>query len=183
MLTIQHNYAGAAWLESNLRAASACRARSKSKKKRPIAATISPFGAVVADLLGYAFAGLYHMDEDALERAQWDNDRFIEIDLIPRDMSTYDFNLLTVIVLLAHDLCIRVSVSAQFRGVLRLGFWPRRRTGGMAQRHPTLEDHVAEIRSGYTIVDSDPVTIPDARPATVAATRMPDNSAVDPEGA
>lgn len=160
MLTITHQWAGAEWLEMNLAAARSLEARRRSKKKRPISERISPFGRAVADLLGLVWRGLYHLPDDSLMKAEWHSDHWIKIRLYKgHDLATYDFADLAWLVVVAHDLSMRVSVHAEFGGAIVLGFSPRKRTGCMAQRMPLLEDHVAEIRKLYTLVEID--TLPE----------------------
>lgn len=64
------------------------------------------------------------------------------------DVATYDYNLLTRAVVLAHDRCIRFSIMPASGDMLRFGFHKRNRAGEMNQRHPTIEDHIEIIRNG-----------------------------------
>jgi len=43
------------------------------------------------------------------------------------DLSTFDFNELTRLVLMAHDKCIRVSIEAIRNGIMRIAIWQRER--------------------------------------------------------
>lgn len=142
---LRMSHAGADWLRQNL---------SYSKKPR----TISAFGESVADLLGYCWSGLYHLRPDAIERANWEDERWIMIGVGPSDLATWDFNTLTQLVVLGHDMGIRVSVHPAGTRGLKLGFGARegRYVFGdtdscMARQHPSLEDHVAAIRKGYEV--------------------------------
>lgn len=62
------------------------------------------------------------------------------------DLATYDFDTLTTLVFLAHDRCIRASVTAVGRTMVRIALWKREREGPMARRHPTLAGAIAEWR-------------------------------------
>lgn len=125
-----NKYAGAEWIKSAF----------KNK-------TMSPFGEKVADLLGNVFLGIYHLNRSALRNAEWDNKTFISINY-DGGMGTYDGDILTRLVLLAHDMCVRVEIQPNMR-YLKLVFHPRQREGSISEKHPTLESHVAGLRHHY----------------------------------
>jgi hypothetical protein len=146
---LKMSYAGAAWLRKNL---------SYEKKPR----TLSRFGEAVADLLGFVWAGLYHMPHETITRADWSNERSIEI-RIGDTLATWDFNELTRLVILSHDMGIRVQVGSCSNRTMSVFFSARdgryaidvgERGEGMsiATHMPTLEEHVAAVRQGYTVV-------------------------------
>ncbi|OHD26879.1 MAG: hypothetical protein A2Y38_15470 [Spirochaetes bacterium GWB1_59_5] len=63
--------------------------------------------------------------------------------------STFDFDRLTSAVVMAHDRCIRFSVSPCNMQYLRFQLHKRHeREGQMSARHPTLEEHTATLRKG-----------------------------------
>lgn len=66
-----------------------------------------------------------------------------------RDLATYDFHLLTELVFLAHDMCIRVSVSPGPSGKYKLMLWQRQREGAIGKRHPTIEEALATYREKH----------------------------------
>lgn len=117
-------HAGADWVESALR--------------KPL----SPFGRQVADLLGYLYAGIYHI-EHAVQKVDWSNDRYIVLKIgTEASLATWDFNYLTTLVLLCHRMAIRCEVSPCNPQKITLHFHKRQRTGGMAERHPTIEEAI-----------------------------------------
>jgi hypothetical protein len=126
-----NHYAGAEWVQANRYV---LRGR-----------TMSPLGVRVADLLGYLFYGIYHLDGGALSKVEWDNERYMSINLRCGDMATFDNDDLTRLVFLAHQFCLRCSVEAATIGMLRLRFHPRKREGGTGTRHPTLAQAVASF--------------------------------------
>lgn len=64
-------------------------------------------------------------------------------------LASFDFNLLTRAVVMAHDRMIRFEVAPSGPGMLRLVLHKRHtREGAMNERHPTLESHVDSIRGG-----------------------------------
>lgn len=73
----------------------------------------------------------------------------IEINKSYCELSTFDYNTLTEAVLMAHDRCIRFSVGSSGPGRLRLMFHRRHaREGGIAERHPTIEQAIAIYEKG-----------------------------------
>lgn len=139
------NYAGADWLLAN----------SKHWKKVP---NISSFGKRVADLLGEVFEGLYHLEEKALRRTDWESDHYIQICLYG-ELATYDASLLTELVVLCHDRCIRLEIRGKGPRYLGLGFSIRQRTKSVFTHHPTMEEAVARTRERYT----EPTPPPDVK--------------------
>lgn len=58
-------------------------------------------------------------------------------------MSTYDFDLLTRAVIMAHDRCIRLGVVQSGPRMIGLTLYKRHsRTGQMNERHPTIQEAV-----------------------------------------
>lgn len=88
-------------------------------------------------------------------------------------LATYDFTQLTRLVIMAHDKCVRVEVSAYAphededvaplddngepperwfpARALTIAIWPRRREGNFSERHPTLEHAVQAYRERRTL--------------------------------
>lgn len=63
------------------------------------------------------------------------------------EMSTYDFDQLTRLVIAAHDDCIRVGIDAIRNGIIRIAIWKRERIGGMSESHPTIEQAIERFRN------------------------------------
>jgi len=127
------NYSGSDWLKSSLGIKD-----------------MSPLGEAVGDLLGDLFFGIYHLNQAALRRVEWSNTHHIIFYLRWKDLSTVDFNNLTILVVLAHDRMIRVCIDAAAPHTLRLLFHQRtKREGDIFERYPTIEDHIKMIREHY----------------------------------
>ena len=62
--------------------------------------------------------------------------------------STFDADMLTRLVFLAHDRCVRTDVSRAGTH-MRISIWQRVREGWMSQRHPTLEAAISDWREHY----------------------------------
>ena len=64
-------------------------------------------------------------------------------------ISTFDFNELTRLVVMAHDECIRVQITAKSKGRLTIAIHKRNpEETSMMLSHPKLEAHVEKIREG-----------------------------------
>jgi hypothetical protein len=122
-------YAGANWIRKDLNV------------------TLSPLGERVADLLGWVFYGIYHLDYGALRRANWGNTHYVRLALSCRGWATYDGDQLTRLVIACHDLCIRMEINPCNFHHLELLFHPREREGRTWARHPTMEDAIARARA------------------------------------
>jgi len=66
------------------------------------------------------------------------------------DLSTWDSNMLTRLVFLAHDACIRAEIGSSSPRMVRIIIHQRAtREGGFAQRHPTIESALANWRATH----------------------------------
>jgi len=117
-------YAGAEWLKANK------------------VNGLSEFGARVADLIGYLYEGIYHVD--GIERQDWSGTDQIELKLAA-EFSTFDYRNLTTLVLLAHHMAIRIEIRPCTPRLLRLRFSARTRDGQIYYRHPTIEDAIKDF--------------------------------------
>lgn len=69
-----------------------------------------------------------------------------------QSMATWDFNTLTRLVILCHDMCIRGEVHQGAPRSVGLSLWKRKgRTGVMYDRHPTLKEAIAMCRQGVEV--------------------------------
>jgi len=126
-------YAGADWIEETL------------------GRRCSRLGAQVADLLGDLARGIYHIPTRNLRDVNWTDEHYILMRWPIQELATVDGNLLTVLVVLAHDRMLRVSIRPMSNRSLEFLFHPRHRQGRLYERHPTLEDHVETIRAHYAL--------------------------------
>lgn len=113
-------YAGAEWL------------RQRGKE-------VSPFGALVADILGQVYRGIYHIERDVM-RTKWGDG--IQVDMTTRvhNLGTFASSELTELVVLCHDHGVVLDVMPRSAHTLRLLFTKR------VSGHPTLDKHMADIR-------------------------------------
>jgi len=63
------------------------------------------------------------------------------------DLSTYDFDGLSRLVFLAHDMCMRASVLSSGPRMVKVAVWKRdRRNGSFSEKHPRIETALAKWR-------------------------------------
>lgn len=137
----------AGWVEHNNRAYNQGNAKKRGFKARP--ETLSRFQAKVMDICGMVGGGIYNAP------INWDRVDFgrgvgISGMFVPwRDgrMATFDYHALTQLVLLCHEARIRVEISAKSYGHFELRFWQRTHEGGIAARHPNIDEAVEAFRN------------------------------------
>jgi hypothetical protein len=113
----------------------------RAAKKREL----TPFQARVMNICGIVGGGIYNAPI-AWETVDWSyGGRGVSL-IWKSSMATFDFPQLTWLVLLCHDARIRVEISSAAPRMLRLSFWQRADTGSVSQRHPSIEDALADVR-------------------------------------
>jgi len=136
---VDHDHA--AWLQDNLAAIR------KRKALPDIPETLSDFHRQVAFIIGMTAGGIYNAPINW--RSARFGERFVEVNWRSGEFATWDFMLLTNLVFLAHEECVRVSVGTAGPGIMKVTFHCRRRGGGMGRRHPTLDQAVDAFRAWY----------------------------------
>lgn len=104
MSTVEMRFSGADWIR-----------RQPAWRDRQV----SEFGELVADLLGFAFEGLYHID--GVGKAAWDDASHIVVNVYG-SLSTFDDSRLTWLTLACHRLAIRMEIRPKSRYELLLIF-------------------------------------------------------------
>ena len=93
-------------------------------------------------VLSIAFRGAHHIDG-------WRRRKYlyagVEVSTC-QGLATFDFDLLTRLVIAAHDEAVRVSIVPSGPRLLKIQLWPRTRVGSMAKRHPTIEEAIEWMR-------------------------------------
>lgn len=99
------------------------------------------------EFFGEFFLGKHHIPATIHE---WGEGWCINIS---RDLATFDFDDLTRLVFLAHDRCVRVSVSGDSGPrMIRICIWQRNTRspdGAFYDRHPTIEQALEIWRKHY----------------------------------
>jgi hypothetical protein len=107
----------------------------------------SEHGRAVAQILGITFGGLYHLENKAIEKADWQHECCVEINLWRPQLATHDFCRLTELVIMCHDACIRLEIDPHTFQTLKLWFHKREsREGDICRRHPTIESAIERVR-------------------------------------
>lgn len=138
-MKIEHGYAGADWI-------------ARSLKK-----SLSPFGVIVADILGFVYRGIYHIDTSRLEKVNWGNADHITITLRPNGMSTFDGRVLTDLVIACHDCFVRLSIEPCNGQYLRLLFSQRVPAGlgvSTMESQPSIEWQLDTVRTLFRVSEA-----------------------------
>lgn len=72
--------------------------------------------------------------------------RGISVSFSNKSFATFDSSLLTLLVVRAHDRCVRVDISHGFPNGIVIDFHQRKRDGAFCTRHPTIEAHMTTLR-------------------------------------
>lgn len=96
------------------------------------------------DLLCDVFHGEHHAPERIFAFG-----RGIKCSAESHRLSTFDFDYLTRLVVLAHDACVRVEIVSSSPGRIGLVLHKRAgREGSTYDRHPTMEQAIERVRTG-----------------------------------
>lgn len=104
-------------------------------------------------LLASWVGGTHHIrDHMSVNRVDWTHPWHVSI-CFRCNVSTFDFDLLTRLVFLAHDLLIRVDLEGASTRYFRLMLSVRhKRQGEVNERHPTIEGALAKWRERHDAV-------------------------------
>ena len=118
-------------------------------KIRYLKCEVSPFGALCAEFAARLYGGMHHfpMYDRGIKRVDWANTHHLSWTHYG-EMGSVDGSDLTVAVLLAHDLGLRLTLRAVAPGYMRLALGIRDVDNCFSGfgRHPTVEERVAEWR-------------------------------------
>lgn len=89
------------------------------------------------------FHGFHHVNNNFKRYG----DSGIQLNTTYGSWASYDYDYLTVAIVLCHDRMIRLEIKPSGPGMLKLCLWKRHvREGKMNEKHPTMEDAVSSIR-------------------------------------
>ena len=133
------------WVQSHL---NSCAKRKGKRRIEPI--TMNPFQRRAVNMLSRLFGtGIYNVP-CKWENVDWDWGNGVRFTVRCSSLSTFDFNHLTRLVVLAHDECIRISIEPRSFAYLAIVMHPRTRDAdAMYARHPTLEQAAEAYRAPY----------------------------------
>lgn len=140
----------AGWVQSNIAASKRQVGRKRSDNARGWAAApdkLSPFQSKVMDILGMVGGGIYNapIAWNGVQWRGWGRDA-IAVPWRAYGLDTFDFDHLTRLVFLAHEARIRCEVRVHGPRCFLLVFHQRGHEGGISERHPNLDEAVAEFR-------------------------------------
>ena len=96
-------------------------------------------------ILSEVFGGLHHIPQKQLERFDYFSTNYNEVSL-PMSLATWDTQYLTLLVIICHDMAVRMEIHPSMRN-LRLTFHQRKRESKIFwERHPTLEETIEGFR-------------------------------------
>lgn len=105
-------------------------------------------------MLSRLYYGLHHCPNvlSNVKKDIWTNPHWFEC-CIDMPLSSFDFNALTRLVIMAHDMCCRVEIKAVAPRYMRLIVHSRKgRDGDVSQRHPTIEQAIADYRNSQACI-------------------------------
>ena len=139
----------AAWVERNNAAINRRWVNSKAKRKPPLLPEkLTDFQARAFDILGMTFGGIYNAPV-RWKKVDWmeaDRGLMVPLDSWGRDLSTWDFNRLTMFVFLCHEARIRGSIESGKFKPFTIWLSPRHHDGSLSHRHPNLDEALAAFR-------------------------------------
>lgn len=95
-------------------------------------------------VLDIAFRGIHHVDGWARRKSWGDGVALSTF----QDLSTFDADILTRLVVAAHDECVRVSVAPSGPGMVKIILHPRTHgPGAFYERHDTMEQAMEKVRA------------------------------------
>lgn len=98
-----------------------------------------PFEERAEAVLSQRFQGIHHCGEITKTKGAWATNKY-------GDLSTFDFDELTRLVLAAHHYCIRASVQHPGPRMVKIVLSPRTREGAIFNRHPTIEQGIESMQ-------------------------------------
>jgi hypothetical protein len=150
------NHDAAGWIESHNAATNRYQHSRKRRKPLPdLPEKLTPFQTRVANILGIVGGGIYNAPI-SFNRIDWVYG-FEGVSLTWRGcLCTFDRHDLTNLVFLCHEARIRCELNPAGPHMLRLSFFPRKAEGDISQRHPDLDEAVAEFWKWYKPEGSKP---------------------------
>lgn len=102
-----------------------------------------PFEVRAERVLACVYRGIHNCD--TIKKVPGEDGRW-EVNHIGQ-LSTFDFDCLTRLVISAHDNCVRATVLSSGSRMVKIWIHDRKgREGKMSQRHPTMEQAIESIR-------------------------------------
>jgi hypothetical protein len=132
------------WMQKQI---DATRANAQRRGKIPMGLPeqLSDFQKKAVDIVGMVGGGIYNAP--IADKIDWHYGHTGVAFIWKREMSTWDFDQLTILVFLCHEARIRCQIESAGPSMMRLAFWPRTHKGDVARRHPSLDEAVTAFRA------------------------------------
>jgi hypothetical protein len=133
------------WMERQHESIRALAKTSKvyARKAAALPHVLSDFQKRVVDIMGIVGGGIYNAPVTSWD---WDYGWGAVSVLWKRELTTFDFDSLTALVVLCHEARIRLCINSAGPRMMRLTFWQREADGGLSKRHPNIDEAVAALR-------------------------------------
>lgn len=135
----------AAWIENHNAATNKYRTRKRGKLLALLPEKLTPFQAKVMDICGMVGGGIYNCSI-AFNSIEWDYGGGVSVVWKSPRFATFDNQQLTTLVFLCHEARIRLAIDSAGPRMIRTSFWQRSSEGGIAKRHPSLDEAVSAFR-------------------------------------
>jgi len=91
-------------------------------------------------ILSYTFGGIHHLDYNQRKKLRYADEHCFEY-VTSDSFATWDSNKLTTLVVLAHELMVRLEIDSHSFRYLKIRFWERTcRKGSTYERHPSIDE-------------------------------------------
>lgn len=108
---------------------------------------LRPFKERAERVLDRTFCGLHHINTKRLKWLHPDGEFEMCEYSTSEELSTFDGEKLTLLVIAAHDELVRVSIVPSGSRMVKIQMWPRKgREGKRYERHPSIETAIVEAR-------------------------------------
>lgn len=97
-------------------------------------------------LLSNLCHGLHHVGDNQVKRILTKNSNWC-VEYLGGHLATFDGQELTILVLLAHDMAVRVEIQPCNFRYFKIYFHERVRDGDLSKRHPTIEQVLESWRA------------------------------------
>lgn len=137
------NFDHAAWMQREIEQIKL----RKPKLAKLLPVELSDFQKRVCNIIGIVGGGIYNAPINT-ERIDWNYGGGVSLNW-HRELATWDFNQLTMLVFLCHEARIRVQLESTGPRATKISFWQRKHEGQMSVRHPNLDEAVVEFRTWF----------------------------------
>lgn len=94
-------------------------------------------------VLTVACRGLHHCGDIKKSKGRWETNHYGEL-------STFDHDILTRLVISAHDNCVRLTIANSGPRMVKIILFERySRAGNFSERHPTIAQAVLNFRVNH----------------------------------